>query len=89
MNAPEIRWAMLKHIDFQGDRHKICKDLRELFDDLLKCQGGDCPHRPDAVAILQEGQAKGSICVYCSQEIEVKRIIWGIKGTFPKAPGAA
>lgn len=92
MNSPEVLWSHVRHIDFQGsDRHKIAKELTAVFAELIQFANGDCPHRPEAVMIL-EGQQSGSkstLCVYCSQEIEIKKIQWGLKGRFPLAPKSA
>ena len=91
MNIPEILWRHVRHIDFQGDRHRVCKDLRDVFTDLMQFQAGECPHRPEAVQVLQsqDNGRRELLCVYCNQDLEIKKIVYGLKGNLPTAPRSA
>lgn len=91
--APQLTWAMIKTIDFQGDPHLAIKMLNETIADKFMSDQGKCPHRPTSDKVIMSGdmswKANGSFCVYCSQEIEMERIVWRAKKQLPTAPRSA
>jgi hypothetical protein len=89
----EVRWKMIQHIDFVGmDKHGISKGITEVFKELKEFESGTCPHRPDPVQVLKASESNsgtGSVCVFCEEQIEIKRVVWGPKSKLPNVPRSA
>ena len=89
--APKLTWAMLKTVDLHSsDPHLIVKQVNELIEAIIASDEGRCPHRPANLAIAMRGdfahKANGSYCMFCSQEIEIERIVWRTKDKLPSPP---
>ena len=93
MGIPELHWKHIRHVDFQSnDKVYLVKEIQKIVADVVGVMSGDCPHRPDEIRLLKDqesNKAAGSQCVWCSQEIEIKKIVWGPKSKFPVAPKSA
>jgi hypothetical protein len=93
MNAPEISFKHIRHIDFHSaDRHYLTKEINKLIGEVIEYMRGDCPHRPDEIRLLKDqetNKAAGGFCIWCDQEIEIKKVVWGPKSRFPMAPKSA
>lgn len=88
---PQLTWAMLRTVDFQGDPHKAVKDVNELIQAVALSKEGKCPHRPAHLVVTARGdfadRAQGSFCLFCSEEIEIEKIVWKTKSPLPNRPG--
>lgn len=93
MNLPVIEWRHVRHFDMQvSDKHKFVKEMNQFLAEVFQFVNGECPHRPDEVRLLKDqetNKAAGSVCVWCQQEIEIRKIIWGPKSRFPLPPKAS
>lgn len=93
MSAPQLEFRHIRHIDFGSqDKHYLVKEINKLIGEVMQYVTGDCPHRPDEVRLLKDqetNKAAGSICVWCGSELEIKKVVWGIKGNIPRAPQSA
>lgn len=95
MTAPKLTWAMIKHLDWNAncDPHLQVKLINQVIEEKAAADEGKCPHRPASLMVQISGdfasKASGSFCVYCSEEIEIERVVWRAKSKLPTAPMSA
>lgn len=94
MRAPQITFAMIRHIDLNhNDPHAVVKALNQVIEDKYNSDNGKCPHRPANLVSTISGdsshKATGSFCVFCAEEIEIEKIVWKKKGPIPNPPRVA
>lgn len=93
MSAPKLSFAMIKHINFDGDRHLAIKELNQVIEDKALSDDGKCPHRAVKITAKVTGDMAGretvDLCCYCSNEIEVERVVYRLKSPIPTGPKSA
>jgi hypothetical protein len=93
MIAPQLTYAMIRNIDFQGDPHKAVKELNEVIAEKFLSDQGKCPHKPSNMVVQMSGdmayKANGTFCLYCGSQIEIERIVWRVLPHLPTAPRSA